>query len=739
MKKVLSLFLTACLLGTICAPALAAEAADARLAAVTRVVKETLDLDTEAYDQFYGEPTENELAPTWDLSWSGESGSLSISATDTGKILSYYLYCDETVDPYDPDSLSFPATTRAQARETAQAFLDRVLDADVESVELAAEGWDDGLSVRRYYFYGTILLHGLSSPLSFRISVNAADGTVRSFSRDDLAGSYFGGIPDPTPVIDGESAARLLAGELSLRLEYVLTDDGKTAVLRYLSNPIDDFYVDGQTGALVNLTQLRRELMRGGSASGGVAEDMNEAFAPEAASKVELTPAELEGAAKLEGVLEKEALDSKARAISELGLSKYTLAQNALSVERQEKGATEPPAVTARLTYTRQEGDRVWRRYVTLDARTGDLISVYSSLPWQSDDFRAAVNETQAQAKAKAFLDKYYPQESAQVAVYDSPSCAGWWWTPVTNDNPLQWSFDFARQANGYFLPAHSLDLSVDASDGSISAFTRTWEEDVTFDSPEGILTQDQALAIYADTFDPYLSYLEVPERLDLAAPEIRPLLSDLGWSFFSRLALGYVLQSNLDFSFRGIDAKTGELVQPPVYEAPQRVAYTDLEGHWIQEAAQALADYNVGWLAERLEPEKALTQWDLVALLTSTQYSPVDPAAATAEEIDSRYQCAYRMGLLTSEEREDGRAVTRMEVVKMLLNQAGYRRVAQLQGIFRTDFADADAIPSADLGYAALAQALGLVSGGPDGAFAPGRSALRAEAVAMLYRALSW
>ena len=70
-----------------------------------------------------------------------------------------------------------------------------------------------------------------------------------------------------------------------------------------------------------------------------------------------------------------------------------------------------------------------------------------------------------------------------------------------------------------------------------------------------------------------------------------------------------------------------------------------------------------------------------------------------------------------------------------MLLNSLGYGPVAQLPGIFRCDFADASAIPAPDLGYAAIAQGLGIVKGDDNGNFAPGRFATRCEAAYMLWR----
>ena len=103
----------------------------------------------------------------------------------------------------------------------------------------------------------------------------------------------------------------------------------------------------------------------------------------------------------------------------------------------------------------------------------------------------------------------------------------------------------------------------------------------------------------------------------------------------------------------------------------------------------------------------------------------------------DWLYDYAYRQGLLTQAERAEDEAVTRAGMVKMLLNSLGYGDVARLPGIFRCDFTDAASIPEADLGYAALAQALGIVSGDGVGNYAPTRTSTRAEAAVLVWNYL--
>ena len=134
-KRVLSALLAPMLLLTMAAPGMAAEGGDSaqRLAAVTTKVKSALGLDTQRYKDFNGQLTEGELAPTWRLSWSGEDGSLEITAAESGKILSFYRYSDD--ENLNDAPLSLPKRDPARAKAAAAAFLKKVLDA-YESVDL---------------------------------------------------------------------------------------------------------------------------------------------------------------------------------------------------------------------------------------------------------------------------------------------------------------------------------------------------------------------------------------------------------------------------------------------------------------------------------------------------------------------------------------------------------------------------------------------------------------------------
>lgn len=716
---------------SLAAPALAAEAADARLTRVTLAVKGTLGIGDE-YTEFYGEPDETPLGTRWSLSWTKEEEELRVTATDEGKVISLNRW--ETGAKVEPvsgagyEGLRFPVMTMEEAREYAGAFLDKVLSGN-EKVTFT-ENEQESLSAQSYSFQGNVELNGLPSPMTVSARVRLSDGAVTRFWRGDV--SDYAGAPGEAKTSTTDTAAReLLKDTLSLRLEYVLDWDGeegteKKAVLRYLPNSTDEFYVDAATGELVNLTELREKLRRDYETGGGVSNKFMASAAMDAAVPEEapsLTETELEGVAKLEGVLDKDGLDKKIRAWTELGLDKYTLGAAGYNVDR------ETGDVTARVSYGKNTEEGICRRFVTVDAKTGELLSMYGYNPSRmvlmeedSKEYKALLTNAAAQAKGEAFLKKLWGEQFAKTERYNEAD---------ETAKAADASFTFAQKVNGYFFPANSISVRVDGTDGSIMGFSKDFDEDVTFNGADGLISEQAAIEAWCDSFPVELGYMEIPVALDMS--EEFELLRNAGYSYYNALKPGYALGDRESW-YSGVDAKTGELVKEEWTEE-KSMSYDDLEGHWAREILEELARYNVGWMGGKAEPDKALTQLDYLSLLSSADGYRWD--LSSEDSVEALYAYAYRQGILTEEERREDKALTRAEVVRMFLNSQGYGPVARLTGIFRCDFADADSIPEADLGYAALAQGLKLIDGDSRGNYAPSRPAARCEAAVMLWKYL--
>lgn len=737
-RKVLSFALSVVTLGMLAAPALGAPAepvlaeapapgaavaeappdqnAGERLTAVTELVKKALNLDTSEYAEFYGELNESALAPTWSLMWEGEGVSLRVEATEDGKVLSYHsggsTAYSSTSNPYAP---KFPEGDREKARRAASNFVNRLLS-DGETVTMEDQG-GDRLGMTSYRFSGDILLNGVPAGMSCSVTVRCKDNTVTSFNRYDLSGSVIGEIPSVQAAVPAGDAGQTLRGTFKLKLEYQLPEDSKRAVLRYRSDEDDEYYVDAQSGELVNLTELREAVDEDGGTY------FNTADAPAAdmaAMKEEsaggMSAAEQAGAAKLEGVLSREDLDGKARAIKALGLDKYVLSTVNYQVSREEDGK-----VVAILRYGRQVRGASWRRTVNLDAKTGALESVWSSA-WQPDEpEKLTVDASAAKKTAESFLKAQCQGPFGKSELYDSTET-------LDSKRDLQFSYTYAQKVNGYFFPENTITVDVDATDGSIAAYSKNFDESVTFESPNGILTMDQALDAWLAAYDVKLQYIQVPVAVDYSQPEYMPFEA-LGIKYLNQLVLGY--RTEREDYLAGIDAKTGEPVAPSWMSEDGKLRYSDIEGHWAQAKLEELARYGVGYSGGEYRPNDELTQLDFLVLLLSADGWRFEPS----DKIDQIYDAAYSRGLLKKEDRDEKARLTRMDTVRLLLDATGYGPVAQIPGIYQISFDDAQDIPPVDCGYAALAQGLGIVT---NRLFQPSEIPTRAQAAVMLYNLLA-
>lgn len=719
MKRMLSLALAAAVLAVLALPAAAAEpTADARLARVTQAVKETLDLETGAYDSFRGSCSED-LVPLWSLNWENEDASLSVEALEDGTVVGLYRW-EKGSGVYRGDGFpAFPGGGGEEAAAAARAFLDRVL-LPGEEVDLKTP--EDGLYSGRNScsWDGRVTLNGLPTPLDWYLTVE--NGQVTSFHRETAAGCCVGNIPSPEPSADRDKAAADLTGTLKLKLEYVLEKGTKKAVLRYVPEDSHDYLVDAKTGELLDLTELRDALSeKGVRTAAGMAEDAA-AEAPAATNGKTLTDAEREGVQKLEGVLSKEELDKALRADGSYGLRGYALTAHVYTPWSDEDSGKS--GVDCELRYARSEGGERVRRNITVDAKTGEVKAVWSSAPY---DRPAKLTEAQAREKAEAYLKALCPDRAP--VFYSAPENQA---VPLREKKAPSYLFRFARQENGIFFPANAYQVSIDASDGSVYGLSVAWDEDVTFDGKEGVVSPETALSAWAGTYETILAYRQVPQKLNRADPAQAKLL-EAGQESAYALRLTYGLER--EERCLGVDAKTGA----PVTESRGRaeraaIQYGDLSGSSARADIEKLARYGVGYASDRFSPGKTVTQWELAALLYSLRGEPLDPGTAEKGERDAAYYELYRMGALQPGQRDDSAVLTRGDVVKMLLDAAGYGSAARLDGkIFRSDYTDGSSIPEGEAGYAAIAQALGMTGS----AYAGERSATRGEAASMLCRVL--
>lgn len=734
-KRIFTLALAMSLvMGCMAVPASAATRSD-EMTKVTLAVKQQLGMGEE-YTSFSGDCTDLGVLRYWQLNWSGEDGSsLSVTADNNGKIVSYDSYTPDKEAPvstwegggFNP---SFPAVTAAQVEAAAKAFLSKVVaspeSVKLDPVTLRLTGYRRAVSVS-----GTILLNGVDSPMSFSLRLSLPSLTVTSYNRRDAWGlTVTGNTPSASAAVSQSAAGDKLNSVLSMELRYVDTDGGAVA-LHYVPTTEGDWYVDAQTGALVDLSKLPGNDQFFFGATNGAVADKEEAADAGGAPAPSLSPVEQAAVDQMAGTLSAEELDGILKKIAPLGLNKMTQAgasyymgsKTVTPLDSRQDGDAEE--IICRLIYTRDltraetdpksagdpDAKPVLRKYVTVDARTGALKSVSTSSDYAREDAWTG----DAAAVASSFLSAQYPDYFAACVRKNEDSGEG----------------NYVRQVNGVPYYSNYLNASVCKVDGTIGSFSMSWDENTQFPAPEGIVDEKTALAAYAGCFETKLYYTPYPEKVDTSDPQWLTYTQHIGDVKY-RWVLSYVLSGGAPYA---VDAVTGQVLTYD-RDGAKALTYTDCANSYGRAEIEALASFGVGFgSGNQFRPTAQVTQRDMLILLLNAVGCTYDADAMDQEAEDSLYDNAVSQGLLARAQRDPNRAVTRLEFLKTLLASSAYGKAAQLQGIYKTTFSDAASIPAADLGYAAIGQALGIVSGDTARRFSPNAPVTRQDAAIMLCR----
>jgi hypothetical protein len=725
MKRFFSMLLALCLSVTLALPAWAANIARAvktdtvegtdlagDLADITAQVKETLDIDDD-YTNFSSDYADG-VTPGWYLYWSDDDRDLSVTCREDGTITEVYSWQSTTENDrfygFDP---AFPAMTQDEAQRQAQTLLAKLMaEGQRARIDAVSTDLDDGT----YSFSGTVMVNGLESPITFWLTLG--ESGLENYYRSDSYRGYVGDVPAAQTQTDKAPATEKLAQAVAFELYYV--KNGDEARLTYV--PVGaNTVVDASTGEAVDMDGLYAAL---GESYGGY----NAAYTAEAAaadtaadSGRGLTEVELASIANYGDVLDQSAIDEALQAIPALGLTGFSLQRCSYSMDADTGAVTASLRYSAAMTgdnlfgysksqfeeYSAWDDDMTVYKYITVDAKTGKLLSVSTSYPLYQRDSAYTISAAAQGATTEAFLSQVAPELFEKAALC---TLGGY------EDNCT-----YAQVENGYFYPDNYLYVSLNPAAATVDTYYYDWDEDVTFASIEGILTQEQALAAYTQALDVTLGYVAWPESVD--ADDAYAVYREWGYSYVESLRLGYYY-SGLE-TVTGVDALTGD-IQQSAYTSAGTYVYDDTADLAQAQQAEALAQAGIGFAGGQLQPDEILTQREAVTLL-------LQAAGYTTPETweDDRLESmADYQGFVTGTWEPDA-PVTELEFVRMLLGASRYGAAAQLTAAW----AVTDEVAQADQGYVALALALGMVQ--PDAL--PGDTVCtHLTAVEMLYGFMS-
>ncbi len=178
------------------------------------------------------------------------------------------------------------------------------------------------------------------------------------------------------------------------------------------------------------------------------------------------------------------------------------------------------------------------------------------------------------------------------------------------------------------------------------------------------------------------------------------------------------------------LDAVNGQVLNPD-YENID-YTYTDIEGHWSQNAIEKLGEIQIGIQGEKFEPDRKMTQYELLRLFSGGMMNKyyLDLSA------DELYDRLISSGVMTNEEKNPDCYVSREDAFVYMIRMAGMEKVAKLEDIYKLSYTDGSHITSGKIGYAAILSGMKIVNGN-GGAVRPLDNITRAEAATMIYKYL--
>lgn len=681
--------------------------------------------------------------PGWSLSWTdGKTGEVSIRCDSEGRITSYNNY-----DYNKPYGQSIPQKSPEEFSACALDFVKKTSPHVADSEFILSNTVTASLYSDSYTYIFTRYENGVIVPdNSISVTVNYKTGVVENYSVSFTTDINF---KSEKAIITAEKAKEILDENQKMVLSYSLKTeyDEKTGEIKerkaYLVYRPEKSYVsvDAYTGEVYferntwSVLEAPKNMLTGGS--GGL---MNDSAAKEESSSQDggyrLTEQELEQLGVLDSLITKDEaikvitennmlfIDPKATAVTahlnkDYG-AKPLILRNSDGTEKQEE------QYVWNITFNAPaDGDSKYNysyMYAVVDANDGALISFNASTPdhWYYTENNLSVPELkftgeQAEKISFEFVEKMLPEKSKSIRLSDS-----WENTPIKYNLSADGksvpvygvkTFDYTRVNEGVDFTYNRVSCAVDLVTGKITSFSYNWYDDVVFESPKDAITPHAALmSLYSYdgfglnyeinsnyTYNKYLADRDSGKYIDYD-------------SLYETETYSRAVYSAYNPGTTIIRALDGVMItgSGEEYKEYQGYDYDDISGHWAEETIKRFSYIGIGFEGGKFLPDTNMTGEELTELFTSCRLY----------------------------ERDDFKLnegnVTRADVVKYIISSLGYYKIACLQDVFITDFADNTVLKADDIGFIAIARGFGLVEG--DGnSFRPYDNITRAEALTMI------
>lgn len=711
MKKIISMLLVVTMIITCMVPVMASEktTSDNALANAIKAVKEKIEIPSDCNKFNYYINSDGDLT-TWALEWTSENGkSINVSINQNNLIRSYYSF-DRAASS---DDKKIPKYSEEQGRVIAEKFINK-LDSKLLQQFKFTEKNNLYVSNSDYIFNYVRNVNGIQSSFNnISITVNKYTGAVKEYSCTYSSDVTF---EDASKIISNEQAKKAFIDKLGLKIVYIIQekDKKKTSFLAYVPK-YSNKYIDALTGKVedVPVNFLNDMLKEKGTA-------YNLASYAGADAAVSLTPEELDAVKSMTGVMSKEDVDKKVRGISWFGIDNgFKLTNSNLN-----KNWRDNESFVWYLNYIKEiSKDKQQYINIQIDAKSGEIQS-FSNNSEPEEGSKPRKTKEEAKAICDDVLKSLFSSKYDKLKYDDSYSNA------VEEKTQDYFTFRFARMENGIECSDNYVEVTYNNISGNVSGVNSNWINNVIFEAPKNTLAIDKIYDVLFDKIGYEVSYIK----------EIKDDNKDKIWSdnlnSFNAI-LGYFI--NIDKP-NIISATTGDILNNSgeIYKESKSVDYTDISGLKAENEIKILTQMSIRYTENELKPKESLLQKDYFILLSQLNneffYSrdTLDDKA-----IEEMYDSLIYSGIITKEEKAPMSILTREEAAKYFVRFLHFKNVAEIKGIYKSSFKDANKINPNLLGYVCIASGLKAMNGNK-GYFYPKNKMTRLDGLLSIYSYLN-
>ena len=715
---------------------------------IIKLVRTKLKIPAE-YTEFSSNVSSYGKTASWSLQWtshdkgtSRNGGSLQVGVDERGNITSYNHYKYNRNSEYRK---RLPAIPQEQALEAAKKFIYYISPEMIDQIALDEGSYEHKVDYEGNYQF-TFYRKYKGIPFyenSISLTVSGGSGEVTNYLRTWLEDAQF---PEAGKVLNLEEAKKAFQNKIGIALKYRRTY-GDEKVKTYLEySPVSanqGFAIDAITGEKV--------LDRGGY---GISYEMSYKYTmykrevDAYSDRTQLTEQEMDEITRMESLMPIQELEKQVKGMTELGLSEeYTLNRYSINkngstgsyvarmdfskpMSEKELGGEIPPE---KIKVMMAAGDLVQRVNVTLNAKTGELLSLNSYGMFNGSSTTNIMERKELQKIAEGFLTRSKASRFSQLALQETPEnpqLIGEKYGYYKSNNGV--TFVYTRNVNGLPFEDNWVVMNFDASSGALNYYNEAWD-DVEFVPVEGVIGYERAYNELFTKAGLQLKYITSAG----STREARQVSKDA--SETRGIKLVYALDNKKPAC---IEAMSGELIgtlNAEPFKEKNSLLFDDIHKHPVKEQIKALAEIGVLPLEKNFRPDDLILQKEFLLMISKIRGSyPTEVTSGSfgQKEWDALYRMLINDGLLEEEERNPDDVVTREEAVKYLLRSIGYKKFAELEGLFDCSFTDKNAIDPKLIGYVAIARSMGIVTG-TSGYFQPKKEITRADAVVMLYNYL--